>query len=132
MPLIYVRAEWGRVEQPGEPLTLLLPWQCHAAFPGLLGATERAGIPGAVSQSLVKHWHFVTTLVCPEMSVTAGAAPCAHALHVDAPALTSQGTPVAPVTHRVWHARAGPCHRCENGRAGNTGQAARVTVPGEW
>lgn len=46
------------------------------------------------------------------------------------PAIASQGTLVAPVTHGTSPTRAGPCCQFGNGCA-STGQAARVTGLGE-
>lgn len=86
-------------------------------FPGLTGKNrETAGLPGAVSR--YRGWHrcFVTTVACPEAPAIAprsswGCPTCTAPavprmlllLRGLSPALTSQGTPVAPVTHT------GPC-----------------------
>lgn len=96
------------------PSTSPLPWHCHTAFQGLLGKTERrqgflvrchgpvVGI-GASSPP----WHVPRPLRLPRGAP--GAAPRAQPLPCpgcrceDSAGITSQGTPVAPVT------RTGPC-----------------------
>lgn len=142
-----VPALHGR-EQPRQPPTSPLPWQCQAAFPGLLGEMERG--QGFLVQCHgpmvgISAWHrrLAATLACPEVPATAPSGswgcPMCTAPAVPgmllwglSPALASQGTPMAPVTHWALHARARPCRQFGNGHAGNTGQAAHVTGPGEW
>lgn len=72
-------------EQPPEPPTSPLPWQCHAAFQGLLGETERGqgflvqchGPMVGVSSSSPP-WHVLRPLQLPRAAP--GSAPCAQPL----------------------------------------------------